>query len=141
MKEYIIGAFVVFLGVFAGFYASKQIPQNLAGQGGLNANSCTMLSVASVAIGNQSATEILASKPNRAWARIQNIRNATNTPALSFENTATLTTGIRLGSELTTTTPAYFELGLNTDFPYTGSTSAITDNGSTTVNIVDCLYD
>lgn len=113
--------------------------QNLAGIGGLTAAKCTPThSVAT--IGHQLSSTILSAASNRAWAVItlptDSVGVATNTPAFSFDGgSAVLATDYRLS----TSTPEIV-FGRATVFPYVDAVTGITDVGSTTVRVTQCLY-
>lgn len=102
---------------------------------------CTTSSITAVAVGNQLSTQVLATSSNRAYARIQEVRNAaggaTTTPSLSFNEDVPATAGN--GLQLSTSTPT-IDFGLNTDFPYIGAVQAITDTSSTTLRVTECTY-
>jgi len=103
--------------------------------------SCTTNTVASAAVGADISSTILSAYSNRAWARIERVDDsagvATNTVHVSFDagSAATLTSGLTLG-----TTTQFIDFGKNTDFPYVGAVTGITDVGSTTVRITSCRY-
>lgn len=116
------------------------IPQNsLAGEGGRYASDCDISTYTAVVVGNQTATEVLASHGTRAWATLQlpkdSLGVATNTVSVVLGSTATLGGGLQLATSTNSLT-----FGLNTDLPFTGSVSAITSNGSTTMRITECRY-
>lgn len=115
--------------------------ESLGGQGGLSANSCAVSTVTMAGVGHQVSSTILSSSAARAWAQIELVTTtvgvATNTPSISFDEGAAAT--LASGVKLSTTTPI-INFGLNTDFPYTGAVTAITDVGSTTIRVTDCIY-
>ncbi len=103
---------------------------------------CSVSTVTAVAIGNQASTQVLATSTRaRAFAMIQQVRDAsgiaTSTVSISLENgyNATLGNGI----QLSTSTPS-LTFGLNTLFPYEGAVQAITNVGSTTLRVTECVY-
>lgn len=102
---------------------------------------CTTSTVAAAPVGHQVSSTVLAAHSNRAYARIERVVNtlgtATNTPSIAFNDgtAATLTSGLTLS----TSTP-YIEFGLDTDFPYVGAVTGITETGSTTVRVTECRY-
>lgn len=98
---------------------------------------CTMTETV-VAIGHQAPTTILAAA-NRQWAAIQQPENATNTAALSFGGTPTLGSGLSLTPATSTSPMPSFVFGNLTPFPFTGAVSARTNNGSTTIKVIQCL--
>ena len=136
MKKYVISALIVL--ILATVWVLFSLPQTLGGS--VADSSCSMSSVSYVAVGHQLSTEVLASKANRAYARIQQANNATNTAAVNFGADATLVTGLTLPNMFSSTTPVFVEVGLNADMPYTGSVEILTSTGSTTVQVIDCLY-
>lgn len=85
---------------------------------------------------------VVGTTTNRAYTRISQLDNATNTVSVSFSQgaAATLTTGQVLSIGAATGTQYTLEAGLNTDFPYTDAITAITDKGSTTVIVTNCTY-
>lgn len=95
-------------------------------------------------IGHQQSTRILATSTKRAWAMIQSPDNATNTAALGFRQdiAATFALGylINVPNLNGATSTPRAEFGVNTEFPYTGSVTGLTDNGSTTVAVLECVY-
>lgn len=112
------------------------------GAGGQYARTCTTNTVSPVSIGNQESKTVLSSYGLRAWARIAMPSNATNTVYVSFDEGAasTLNSGLPLGQLNATTTTNYIDFGLNTDFPYTGAVTALTNVGTTTVLVTECRY-
>lgn len=103
--------------------------------------SCTVSTTTAVGIGAQTSTTIVPAGANIAYVRIQQPVFATNTVALGLGATANITTsGIKLAPGTASSTPDVVTFGLNAPFPYTGSVQAITNVGSTTVNVVICKY-
>lgn len=130
---------VIIVGLFVEF--KIDVPSNfLSGQGGVNANDCQISSQTVVAIGDDISTQILAQNYRRAWARIQQPLNATNTAAIGFGQDASFGAGIVLPNATTSSEASYIEIGLNTDFPFIGSVEALTSTGSTTILVTDCVY-
>lgn len=109
--------------------------------GGDDASACNTNTVTSVVVGNQLSTNVVATTSRRAYVRIElptdTMGVATNTVAISLNNgnAATAVTG-RI---LSTSTPS-MTLGLNTELPYTGTITALTSTGSTTVKVTNCIY-
>lgn len=93
-------------------------------------------------VGHQAASTILDAAGNRAWARIEQPTNATSSVALGLDGVApAIGTGINL--DLATSTPSgqpFIEFGRNADFPYVGAVTGLASTGSTTVEVVECLY-
>lgn len=110
--------------------------------GNLSQKSCVP-TISTVNIGDDLSTELVSTSSNRAWLRIEVNQNATNTVALALNDLpAVVNSGIILNKANTngaSTTP-HIEMGLNTDFPYVGAVSAITNIGSTTALVTQCIY-
>ena len=107
---------------------------------------CDVTTTSRVTIGNQASTRVVATSTQRAFARISIGDLATNTVSFSFNEdaAATLNSGLLIGLSQagftgSTSTPAV-DFGITTVFPYTGSVTAITDNGTTTVAVTECVY-
>lgn len=116
-------------------------PTKLQGQGGVAATECSTASTTRMLIGNQSARVLLAtSSPARAWARIQQPYNATNSVFLQYNQGKSATVNDFLLGANGTSSQNHIDFGLNTDFPYSGSVTGITDVGSTTVLVTECKY-
>lgn len=97
-----------------------------------------------VSIGNQATTEVLAANKFRAWAIIQQAARATNTTSILLGGDAVSGEGYTLGSTTNNITPHYpleFELGIQVNRPATTTVDAITNEASTTVNVIECTYD
>lgn len=129
-----IVAALVFTALCSGYQAYHLKKQQAFGSG---YRVCTMTQTV-VAIGNQAPTTILAAA-NRQWAMIQQPENATNTVAVSFGGTPTVGSGLSLTRATSTSPVPSFTFGNLTDFPYTGAVSVRTDNGSTTIKVIQCL--
>ena len=110
--------------------------------GGVSTTKCSVTTDTVKTIGNQLSSTILSANNTRAWAKIQMPSNATNTAAFSFDEgaAATLTSGTLLGQLNATTTTNSAEFGLSTVFPYTGAVTGITNAGSTTVHVIECVF-
>ena len=106
------------------------------------APSCDTASVSVVTVGDELSTRIAATSSLRANITIEQPFGATNTVYISTDedNVAVVGTGIVLLLNDATNTPRHRSFGLATDFPYTGSITAITDNGSSTLLVTDCRY-
>lgn len=103
--------------------------------------SCTVTeSVAT--IGADESSTILAAHTRRAWAKIEALPTATNTPWLSFDAAAAIAgTGhplIQNRVSGTSTNPVIF--GRDAELKYTGIVYGITDVGSSTVLVTECRY-
>jgi len=104
-------------------------------------DSCTPSKIYGVAVGSGNANQqILATTSLRSIARIQLLPTATSSVFLVLDNDNRATTtndGIAL---VASTTNTYIDLGLNTNFPYTGAVQGITSAGSTTVLVTQCNF-
>lgn len=110
------------------------------GGAGQTAKGCSV-TVSSAIIGDDLSATILSASGLRAWAVIQLVRDsagvATSTAFVSFDEGAVATTN---SFALSTTTPSV-EFGLNTNFPYTGAVTGITNGtASTTIKVIECRY-
>lgn len=131
-----LGAILILLGLF-----NFNQDEALSGQSSVNSTACTVVSSTTVGIGHQKSVEIVASASNNAYVIISQPIFATNTVAIGIGGTANLTTsGIKLAPGTASTSPERFVLGLNSDFPFTGSVEAITNAGSTTIGVTVCRY-
>lgn len=110
--------------------------------GGLGDKGCSVSTVTMATVGHQQSSTLLSANSSRAWAMIQQPLNATNTVALSFDEgaAATLTSGLSLENASTTIGMTSITFGLNTDLPYTGAVTGLTNTGSTSVSITQCSY-
>lgn len=116
----------------------------VSGQGltdGRNASKCTVATSTRVVVNPQS-TSILPAYSLRAWAIIQQPRNATNTIALSIDEgaAAVLGSGFELSVGTSSSPSHQFTFGLNTELPYTGEVTGIASAGTTTVLVTECRY-
>ena len=104
---------------------------------------CQSMKVQVVPIGNQFSLTILAANSNRAYARIEQPSFATSSDFLAMATGTAATIGLNatqiLGGHGTTTT-RFIEFGLNTQHPYTGAVTGVTNLGSSTVNVTECSY-
>lgn len=108
---------------------------------------CTTRLSGSATVGSQvssvvaATTSLAQAGADRAFLRIQQALTtgsfATSTVYLSLDEGAPAVVG--QGMMLATTTP-YVDIGLNTNHPYTGTVTAITNSGSTTVLVEECVY-
>jgi len=117
---------------------------DLGARSGVQVQACTMNTTQTVTLGNQASTEVLAAYSNRAWARIQQLPNATNTVYLALDEgtAATAASGVHLLSAdaVSTSTDQLIDFGRSTDLPYTGAVTALTDTASTTILVSECRY-
>ena len=139
MNKKIIAFIIVAILIAFGIGLSPVGDAVLGGAGGLSANSCTVTQT-TVSVGDDISSTMLASAVNRAWATITQVRTsagvASSSVSLSFGGTATVGNGYVLS---TTTPEATF--GLNTDYPFTGAVTGITNGtASGTVLVTQCLY-
>lgn len=101
---------------------------------------CTA-STSAIVIGNQVSLTIVSAAGRRANLRVQQPINATNTVTLGLTASAVTSAGGLQLTPATTTSPVnYMDIGLNTDMNYTGPVQAITNTGSTTVLVTQCLF-
>jgi len=115
----------------------------LGGYGNSQSQSCTGSTVTAVTVGHQLSSTLLAASGRRAWAIIQSPSNATNTVSVSLGGTAVAGQGMAINATTTNSSfPVLQELvfGLNTDLPYAGAVTGITNYGSTTVLVTQCNY-
>ena|SRR3990167_243529 len=137
------------VGLLIGFRGS----QILGGTLGVTSRACSVNTVTSVEVGpttSNGVAIILSAYSNRAWARIQTRPTTTPTTYLSFDEgaSAILSHGLAIGgvdgSEATpngTSTPAFIDFGLNTDFPYVGAVTGINSSAaSTSVLVTECRF-
>lgn len=112
--------------------------------GGLTQRSqCDVTTSSSVVVGDDVSATILSANSLRAWASIEQPINATSSVALSFNEgaDAVLGQGFELTHATTTSPVEKIVFGLNTDFPYTGAVTGITNGtASTTVVVTECEY-
>lgn len=115
---------------------------NLAAGDGFAAYDCTVSTSTAMVVGPTSST-LLAEHSRRAWAVIQQPRNATNTVALSFDagSAAVIGKGYQLFDMATSTGEASkMTFGLNTEMPYTGTVTGIASAGTSSVLVTECRY-
>ena len=95
-------------------------------------------------VGPQESTEVLATTTDRSYARISVGDNATNTVFIQLndvEATVAASPIVLNGANTNgaSSTPS-IEFGLTTLFPYLGVVEILTDNGTTTVGVIECAY-
>jgi len=138
--SFILAAMVA---ITTGFVMNKD-DGSLRGGNGFGSQSCIASTTARVLIGHQTSVQVLATSSRRAWARIQQPNIATNTVNVNFKNgtAADTTSGLILHSisGVATNTVTHVDFGLNTDHPYTGAITAITNVGSSSVFVTECVY-
>lgn len=107
-----------------------------------NTRKCNVQSTQNAEVGDDISSTIVSAFSNRAWTRLELVTdtagNATSTVFLNFNDGSAATTGSHV--TLSTSTPT-ITFGLNTDFPYVGDVTGITNGlASTTVRVIDCRY-
>lgn len=134
----IIGIAVIFIAVV---FNKETVKETFLG-GGLNNPKCSVSSTEFASVGKDIGSTILSANETRAWARIQQVANATNTVSLSFDEGAAAVAGQGAALTPATTTSPYtaIEFGRNAGFVYTGAVTGLADKGSTTVMITECSY-
>lgn len=132
---------VVFAVLLLGMFGAFIVSENAKASGGSTATQACTASSTKVFVGHQASTEVLQSKGRRAWALIQQPLNATNTVAVSVTSASpAFGSGISLASATTSEYKTSLEVGLNTDFAYTGAVTVLTSTGSSTLQITECIY-
>lgn len=135
----IIGVVVFTLGIL--LTASMH---TFAGDGGVNALDCDAVATTTLTIGDDKETLIVAENARNAYVIVQQPLFATNTVALGFGATSSVTaSGFILASAPSasaTATPDQIVFGLNTDFPFVGNVYARTNAASTTLGVTVCRY-
>ena len=106
---------------------------------------CATASSTTFAVGKDLSSVIIGTTSARAFGKLMLFPNATNTVYVAFDGkTATVANGFPIfttGSPTASSSEvAFLEFGLDTDFPYTGAISVISNNGSTTLNAINCAY-
>lgn len=142
-KHIVIAVAVLIVGAF--LYTmwpstQKDLLSGVSGSGS-QADACTA-STSVVTVLSSASTQILGTSTNRAYARIQQPLNATNTIALALNN-APVTNAIpiiSLENASTTVGQTRYEFGLATPFPYTGAIAASSSNGTAVLQVIQCLY-
>ncbi len=109
---------------------------------GLGDSGCVTSTSSAEIVGHQVSRTVLPAYGSRAWAQITapgilEGAVATNTITISIDEGAAAVKN--KGYVLTTTTPTIV-FGLNTDLPYTGAVTAITNVGTTSVLVTECRY-
>ena len=140
---YVIGVAVVVLLLLLVLKPSGLVENFGGGPGGQTARGCIVQGTTTAfEIGNDNSVSIFSTSSLRAWARIQQPEFATNTVALLFDRgtDAAIGGGLSLVLGGGTSTPNFIDFGLNTDFPYTGHVTGITNSASTTILVTECLY-
>ncbi len=143
----IVCAVCLLLGGYLVYHNTAQVFGSSA-TGGTAADACASTTNAVMAVGKDIPSTLQGTTSNRAVLVIQQPRNATNTIAISTTIAAAnfLTAGLQLGSTTVQANtaispiPTILMVGLNTEIPYTGAVSAISESGSTTVLVSTCNY-
>jgi len=144
MNKHVLTAILTAIVAITGMFVVQQVKQEATG-GVASLRACTVYSTGPVTVGHQQSSTLLGAYSNRAWAVISTGDNATNTVYVAFATStaATASNGYPLNAANTggaTSTKQEVRFGLNTEFPYTGAVTGLTDNGSTTVYVTDCRY-
>jgi len=108
----------------------------------VGSRSCQIVYSGVMNIGHQLSTTLFSTTSNRAYVKIAAPDNATNTIKLSFGATGAANIGTTLNVPNlngASSTPSTI-FGLNTEFPFTGPVYALTDNGSSTIDVISCVY-
>lgn len=127
----------VLLLVGATLISTNKVENPLAGGDGFSAFDCTISTNSSTSVGDDIATTVLSAHSRRAWAKVQLLGTDSNTASISLGGTAVAGTGLNIASS----SPKEVVFGLNTDLPFTGAVSVITDISTTTVKVTECRYD
>lgn len=143
MSKYQLIVLVLLTLTISGTLYTVKKDVNVGGGAGISAPKCSVSSTEVATLGNQLSSTVLAANETRAWARIQQPLNATNTVALSFDEGAAAVRGEGYTlTNATTTSPVAMTdaFGRATDLPYTGAVTAISSTGSSTVLVTECSY-
>ena len=132
---------ILFVAAVLGTLASISIPLHAFGANAdPGTRKCTTTTSSLASVGNQNSLTLLAANPNRSYASIQQVRDsagvATSSVSLNF---AGGTAAVNSGYVLSTTSPQV-TFGKNTDFAWQGAVTGITNVGSTTVQITECVF-
>ena len=128
----------VLVAVASYLIGGSNIPAKLSGFSNLQSYPCTSYTVGSATVGHQLSTQVLSANSRRAYAKIQ-APSANNAIYVSFATGTAAVVGKGLAINGASTTPDIV-FGLNTDDPYTGAVTVITDTASTSVLITECKY-
>lgn len=134
---------VVVLSVLVSGFISFTLVKNKPLGGGQTARTCSVTTATSTLVGDDLSQTILSAYGLRAWAVIQQPINATNTVSLSFDEGSAAVVGESYELTQSTTTAltkSQIVFGLNTDFPYTGAVTGITNLGTSTLLVTECRY-
>jgi hypothetical protein len=131
----ILFALAVFIGNGAAAGVAALFPPDQQAFG--SATSLCDVSESVVAIGNQTATTVLAAGSYQ-WAAFVQPANATNTVAVVPGGTAAIGHGFQLTPATTTSPVPTLTLGFANDMPYRGAVTARAGTVSTTINVISC---
>src|SRR4029077_9648570 len=134
---------VVLLGLAVGLYTYVFRQEGPVGASGAPLQQgCIVSTSSSVVIGNQFSEWLWPTTTRRAWAKIQQPLNASNTVSISFRHgaAATLSSPNQLTMATSTNPVPILLFGIETDIPYQGPVRALTNIGSTTVFVQQCVY-
>lgn len=138
MKKIILTILITAIAIFGLFYLKQNNVFNLGG--GSTFSRCVITTTTAVIVGDDISSTILSARSGRSWARIQQPINASSTVSLSMGVIATVGNGLELTESTTTSPVPYIDFGMETDFPYTGIVTGITDgSASSTLLITECL--
>lgn len=121
---------------------------SFGGGAGQVADACDTVTSSEVVVGaSAQVTTVVASHSGNAYSRISMQGDATSTVSLSFDEGAQAVNkqGVILGQNggdggSATTSTQFVEFGRNTDFPYVGTVTGVTNTGTTTVAVTTCRY-
>lgn len=141
--KYFIPAFVVLIllvaGVLVGISTSVFGGALRDDNRNIIVHNCTVYSDATVVVGDDISSTILAASSSRAWVMLQRLESnlgvATNTVSVSVDGgAATLGSGLELATSTT-----FLSFG-TAGSPFTGAITGITSNSSTSVRVIECGY-
>ena len=140
LKTYSITALVFAISCAIILFSFKSMPIAFGANATKGTPTC-FASSSAISVGNQFAKVVAATNTIRAFMRIAQPLNATNTVFLHFcDVPATSANGYILSPAKTTNADYEFDMGLNTDFADTSAVRVITSTGSSTVLVTTCVY-
>ena len=120
------------------------VEPNLGGGYGLVLQDCDVSAVSKIVVGpaGSEGEEILvAASSTRAWARLQLKPQATSTVFIAFAAGAAASPDRGIALQPATSSVSFVEWGRNTDFPYTGAVTGISNGAaSTSLLFTSCRY-
>lgn len=147
--EKVIGGFIIFIAILGGIHFSGLANLSFGANASPGTRGCTPTATRVASVGNLNSLQVLATSSLRSYAIISVLPGTipTSTVFLTFNNDARATKDTGTGPVLsgTTTSPSATTtqtnaFGLNTDWAYTGAIQAITNMGSTSISITECLF-